>query len=357
MRGVIYQWLDERLSLTSLIALARKKVVPLHRHTFWYYWGGLSLFFFIVQLVTGVLLLVYYRPGVEAYESVRRITYEVAFGWLIRSTHSWAANLMIFCVMVHMFSTFFMKAYQKPREINWWSGLVLLGISLSFGFTGYLLPMDELAYFATRVGLEIIELIPGLGPPIAALLRGGPDVCENTVQRFFAIHVVVLPFLFMPVLIFHLWLVQKHGNALPPSELERPEFERRSVPFFPNFMLRDLIMWLLAFNLLAVLAVLFPWQLGQQADPLQPAPAGIHPEWYFMSSFHVLKILGALFPGATGEIVGLVLFTAGMLLWALVPLYDNRGQFGRRARTATCLGLIVVILLITTTIWGYTALK
>ena len=99
----LYDWADERLGLSEILAFASKKTVPLHAQTFWYYWGGISLFFFIVQVFTGVLLLVYFRPGPEAYESVRQITYEIDFGWLIRSTHSWAANLMVFAVMVHMF--------------------------------------------------------------------------------------------------------------------------------------------------------------------------------------------------------------------------------------------------------------
>ena len=122
----VYGWADERLGLSDVAHFAQKKTVPEHAHSFWYYWGGLSLFLFLVQAVTGVLLLVYYRPGPEAFESVRQITYEIHFGWLIRSVHSWAANLMVFAVFVHMFSVFFMKAYRRPREFGWWSGMVLL---------------------------------------------------------------------------------------------------------------------------------------------------------------------------------------------------------------------------------------
>ncbi len=214
----VYDWVDERLGLSELAAFARKKTVPVHAQSFWYYWGGISLFLFMVQCFTGVLLLVYYRPGREAYESVRQITFVMHFGWLIRSAHSWAANLMMFAILVHMFSVFFMKAYRKPREFGWLSGMALLGLAACFGFSGYLLPMDELSYFATKVGLQIPAAIPWIGPAIATMLRGGPDVTEFTVQRFFALHVVVLPALFIPLLGFHLWLVQKHGNAVPESE-------------------------------------------------------------------------------------------------------------------------------------------
>jgi cytochrome b6 len=347
--GGLYGWLDERLDLTGIIEFAKKKTVPEHKHSFWYYWGGLSLFFFLVQLVSGVLLLVYYRPGPEAYESVRQITYEIDFGWLIRSAHSWSANLMILSIFVHMFSAFFMGAYRKPREFGWWSGLALLGITMLFGFSGYLLPMDELAFFATKVGLEIPQIMPGVGPIIVTLIQGGPEVSGITIQRFFALHAVVLPLLFIGILGFHLWLVQKHGNAVPPSEELKPAAARRSIPFFPNFMMKDLAMWLIALNALAILASLYPWQLGAQADPLAPAPEGIHPEWYFMSQFQLLKVFGRWFPGIAGEVLGIALFTIGGIIWGLVPLFGDKS----RGRMMTWIGLGVMFSLIILTIWGY----
>ena len=352
----LYGWMDERLGLTELLAFAKHKTVPEHRQAFWYYWGGISLFFFLVQAVTGVLLLLYYRPGPDAFESVRQITFEYPFGWLIRSVHSWAANLMIVALFVHMFSVFFMKAYRNPREFGWWSGIVLLLMSMVFGFSGYLLPMNELAFFATKVGLEIPSAVPVVGAKMADLVRGGLEVNEYTVQRFFTLHVVVLPALFIPLLGFHLWLVQRHGNAVPESEEAKPEAQRKTIPFFPNFMMKDLAMWLIALNVLAVLAALFPWELGTMADPLKPAPPGIHPEWYFMSSFQVLKLFGTWFRGATGEVLGILIFNLGLVLWFLVPLYDVRSKGGQRARNATYFGMLAIAILLITTIWGYAAL-
>jgi cytochrome b6 len=234
--------------------------------------------------------------GAEAYESVRQITYEIKFGWLIRSIHSWAANLMLVAVFVHMFSVYFMKAYRRPREIGWLSGLILLLVCMVFGFSGYLLPMDELAFFATKVGLEIpaallnavggliasilsvigikAQWLSSIGSDISSLIRGGFEVNEYTVQRFFSLHVVVLPAVFLAVLGLHLYMVQKHGNAIPPSEEAKPIEQRKSVPFFPNFFMRDLAAWLIALNFLILLAAMFPWDLGQPADALKPAPAG-----------------------------------------------------------------------------------
>jgi len=353
----VYDWVDERLGLTELAAFARHKTVPVHSQSFWYYWGGISLFLFLVQCFTGVLLLVYYRPGAEAFESVRQITFVMHFGWLIRSAHAWSANLMIFSIVVHMFSVFFMKAYRKPRELGWLSGMALLGIATVFGFSGYLLPMDELSYFATKVGLEIPASIPWIGTAIANMLRGGPEVSEFTVQRFFALHVVVLPALFLPLLGFHLWLVQKHGNAVPPSEEAKPASERKSMPFMPNFLRKDLAMWLISLNILALLASVFPWTLGKQYDALAPAPLGIHPEWYFMSPFEMLKLLGNILPGAIGEIAGMLLVGVALVLWLLIPFYDSTSASGRRGRNAHYFGLLAVFALLTTTLIGYWTIR
>jgi cytochrome b6 len=281
------------------------------------------------------------------------------FGWLIRSAHSWSANLMMFAVLVHMFSVYFMKAYRKPREFGWLSGMALLGLASVFGFSGYLLPMDELSYFATKVGLQIPVAIPWIGPAIATMLRGGPEVTEFTVQRFFALHVVVLPALFIPLLGFHLWLVQKHGNALPPSEEAKPESQRKSIPFMPSFLRKDLAMWIISLNVLALLASVFPWALGKQYDSLAPAPSGIHPEWYFMSPFEMLKLLGMIkwLQGESGEIAGILLFTLGIMLWIMIPFYDKDKESGRRARVAHYFGLVAIFALLATTVIGYWTIR
>lgn len=350
------EFLDDRIGLSELREFAAHKKVPVHRHSFWYYWGGITLIAFVVQIITGILLLVYYRPGKDAYESVRTITFNINFGWLIRSAHSWAASIFLFSAITHMFSVFFMKAYRAPREIGWWSGLLLLVIGLVFGFSGYLLPYDELSFFATKVGLTMVQDTPVIGPWLANLMRGGLDVSDITVQRFFALHAVVLPLIFIPLLGVHLYMVQRHGNAVPPSEEDKPESERRSVPFFPNFLIKDLAMWLIALNVIAILASLFPWQLGDMANPLSPAPAGIHPEWYFMGMFQMLKVIGKIIPGTAGEMFGMALFTVGMVLWALIPLYDVKTAKGKRARLSTYFGLVVLAALVISTIWGYAAL-
>lgn len=349
--GKIWQWFDHRLGLADITGLAKKKEIPLHRHTIWYYVGGMTLFLFLIQVGTGILLLLYYRPSAgEAYESIQFLMTEVQFGWLIRSIHSWAANLMIFTVFVHLFSVLFLKAYRAPREITWVSGMALLVLSLAFGFTGYLLPWNELAFFATRVGTQIPEVVPIIGKFMGRLLRGGDDVTSATLTRFYGIHVAILPALTTFWLVLHLFMVQKHGMSVPLG-VERRSPSRR-MPFFPNFLLRDLVGWLFALGVLALLAAYFPTELGQKADPFKPAPAGIRPEWYFMYMFHTLKILPSHIFGIEGEVLGVIGFglVGGVLF--LLPLFDRGSRVLRYA--SMLFGVALLLYMIVMTYLGYT---
>src|ERR1043166_6162208 len=190
----IRSWLDTRLGINAAIELAEHKEVPHHRHSVWYYFGGMTLFLFIVQVATGIMLLLYYRPSADtAFESVQFIITEVQFGWLIRSIHSWSANRLIGALLIHMFSVFFLSAYRAPREMTWVTGVALLFISIAFGFSGYLLPWNELAFFATKVVTEITGGVPLVGRPMLRFLRGGDDVPGATLTRFFGFHVAILP--------------------------------------------------------------------------------------------------------------------------------------------------------------------
>jgi cytochrome b6 len=354
-RGALYQWFDERLGLADFQKLAKKKDVPVHRHTIWYYLGGMTLFLFMVQIVTGILLLFYYRPTAdEAFESVQFLMAEVQFGWLVRSIHAWSANLMIFAAFLHFFSVLMLKAYRRPRELTWYSGFMLLALALGFGFTGYLLPWNELAYFATRVGTEIVAVVPLVGDFLLRVLRGGEDVTGATLTRFYAIHVAVLPAITFAMLGLHLFMVQKHGMSVP-LEVEQNGGPSRVMPFFPNFLLRDLVGWLVALALLAALAAYFPAHLGAKADPFAPAPAGIAPEWYFMYMFQTLKYLPAHILGIEGEVVGIFGFALGGALVFLVPLLDRKSQRGEPSRMMVWVGVGLIVYVLVLTYLGYTA--
>ncbi|MEW6211134.1 MAG: cytochrome bc complex cytochrome b subunit [Acidobacteriota bacterium] len=351
--GSITLWIDERLSIRRAAEMARKKEVPLHRHTVWYYLGGMTLFLFGVQVVTGILLLLYYRPSAEnAFESVQFIMTEVQFGWLIRSVHSWSANLLIATLFLHMFSVFFLRAYRKPRELTWITGVLLLFIALGFGFSGYLLPWNKLSFFATKVGTDIAGVIPLVGDSLLRFLRGGDDVTGATLTRFFGFHVAVLPAITTVLIAMHLLLVQLHGMSVPP-QCEGKNLRR--MKFFPNFFLRDLIGWILAIGVLAALAALFPWELGEKADPFAPAPAGIRPEWYFLFMFQTLKYIPARILMFDGEVIGILVFLAGGILWLLVPFLDRSNDGQKRNRAFTLVGALVVIYIVMMTVVGYLA--
>ena len=355
--------LDERLKIKELAELASHKTVPIHQHSIWYYFGGISIFFFAIQMVTGMLLLFHYEPGTAvSHPSVLKIINKVEFGQIIRSFHSWAANLMVACVFIHMFSAYFMKAYQKPRELTWLSGAVLLFLVITFGFTGYLLPWDEVAFFATNVGLDIAETTPWApaawnqgwiwpGQIAADILRAGPEITSLTIQRFASVHYVILPWVFVGLLGFHVVLVQLHGNTIPEKIKESKKY--RNIPFFPNFFFEDLFAWLLTFNLLAVIAIMWPWSLGPEADTLASAPQGIHPEWYFMAPFEVLKWMPPSLGPINGEFVGVILFGGASVLLFGVPFWDPKTKGGKIGKIATYYGIFALIGLIVTTILAY----
>lgn len=347
-----FDWLDQRFQISPLIEFMSKKKVPVHHHTIWYYMGGVSLFLFIVQVLTGILLLFYYRPGVDAsYESMRFLLTKVNFGWLIRSIHSWSANLMVFFVFVHMFSTFFTRAFRKPRELTWLSGFVLLVLSLAFGFSGYLLPWNELAFFATKVGTDIAGAFPLIGNFLIQLLRGGEDVTGATLIRFYAFHVAMLPLIFTIIVGLHLLFVQRQGMSEPEHLEDIPEEKKKWISFFPKFMLNDALLWLVILNILLFLAVFYPWDLGFKADPFASAPAGIRPEWYFMFMFQTLKYVPAHIFFIEGEIVGILFFVVAGIAWMLVPFWEFKTK--SKFNPMMIIGIVSVIYIIILTVLGY----
>ncbi len=350
----LFHWIDERFHIAPLIEFMRHKQVPVHRHTIWYYMGGVALFLFIVQVVSGILLVLYYKPDeASAFESVRFITTKVSFGWLIRSVHSWSANLMVLFVFIHMFSTFFTRAYKKPRELTWMTGFVMLVLVMGFGFTGYLLPWNELAFFATKVGTDIAGAVPVIGHATKVLLRGGEDVTGATLSRFYAIHIALLPAIFTAFLGIHLVFVQRQGMHEPEHVQKLPPERKKMIPFFPNFLLRDTLLWLMVLNMLLFLAVFFPWELGEKADAFAPAPQGIRPEWYFMFMFQTLKLIPAHVLFMEGEVLGIMAFMVMGLAWMLVPFWERKKRADGRFRPVTVIGVLGIIYMVVLTIWGY----
>ncbi len=219
MKETVFQWLDERLGLTTLYKVLLDRKVP--KVNWWFTLGSANLFLFALQLITGMLLTVYYVPSPDhAYDSIQYIMNSVAFGWLIRGVHHWGASLMVLIVFFHMVHTFTYAAYKYPRELTWLTGVVLLLTTLGMGFTGYLLPWNQKAYWATTVGTSIAGTVPFIGEWILKVLRGGTDLSAVTLMRFYSVHIWWLPATIVAIISIHMYMVVRLGVAGPPAKDE-----------------------------------------------------------------------------------------------------------------------------------------
>lgn len=351
MKIGIRSWLDERFGLSGITDFLTKKTVPLHRHTIWYYTGSAILLFFAIQVITGFMLILYYKPTLEmANESVARIMTEIPLGWIIRSIHSWSASFMIAFVFIHLLSIWIAKSYRRPRELTWMTGVLLLVVSLFFGFTGYLLPWDDLSFSATKVGTDIPRAIPVVGAWVTKLLRGGEDVTGDTLTRFFGIHVCMLPVFIFILLAIHIYLVQKQGMSLPLELEDKPE-KRKEIPFWPNFVFREMIVWLLLVGILFTVAIFFPPSLHKAADVMAPAPEGIRPEWYFLFLFQTLKIFPAHILFVSGETLAVLLILFFGIFFFFLPLFDNKPA-KTRGKMITFSAYVFILYALVMSVWS-----
>jgi cytochrome b6 len=301
--GAVFNFISTRFPVDKLDfhSMVEKKEVPVHKMSWGYYTGGLTLFFLLIQVVTGLFLLFYYQPTVsDAHLSVEYISKHVSGGALIRNMHTWSASLMIFFTIVHLLTAFAMKAFEKPREITWIVGVLLLFITFTFGFTGYLLPWNQIAVNATKVGLQSVEAVgeylPGTLSTLPTLLRetfqGEASVGQSTLGRFYALHVVILPLALLGLLSMHLISVQLHGMS---QGIDQPA--KSSEKFFPIFFFKDLSLWAAVFFVLFTLAMclpfdsFLPYPLLAPYNPLGSTPPGIKPEWYFYFVYYPLELL------------------------------------------------------------------
>jgi quinol-cytochrome oxidoreductase complex cytochrome b subunit len=349
--GRISDWFEERLQARTLFAALLHVRIPAQART--YYLGGMTLFLFGIQVVTGTLLALYYKPTPEtAYDSVKYITSVVEFGWLIRSVHHWAANLMIICLVLHLARIFMQAAYKYPRELTWLVGVGLLASTIGFGFTGYLLPWDQRAFWATTVGTEIAGAVPVVGDGLLQLLRGGPDVTDATLSRFFGMHVLVLPLTIGALLAVHLTIVHQLGLANPNRPEPRPGRAAAAInggleklkPFFPHYILDEVIAWAAMLAFLVILASLLPVGLEDKANPLN-TPAHIKPEWYFLSVYQLLKV--------TSRTVGIIAPIVAIGALALLPFLDHNPEVRARKRPFMLLvGLAAAAVTVALTVWG-----
>jgi ubiquinol-cytochrome c reductase cytochrome b subunit len=317
---------------------------------------------FALQFITGILLLIYYVPNTElAFKSVQKIMNEVPFGWLFRYIHAIGANLIVLVLMLHMLSILFMGSYKTPREITWVIGFFLLLTALGMSLTGYLLPWSQLSYWATTVATTSASVTPLIGDQLVRFLRGGFDVGQPTLGRFFALHVMGFPLAFGLLVGLHLFLVRRIGVSSPPFGPDyRPQPPPTryhhadypdGIPFFPNYVTKDLVATTFILALLMSVVFFAPW-LFLPADAFEPAdpfstPVGIKPEWYFLAAYQTLKALPS-------ELAGIMVQTAAILFLLFLPFMD-RGIERRPAKRPLFLFLFVtgVLIFIGLTVWGH----
>jgi ubiquinol-cytochrome c reductase cytochrome b subunit len=306
----IYEWLDSRLNLKSVEKTLLDEPIP-GGASWVYVFGSATLFLFVLQAVTGMFLAIYYAPTPDhAYDSVQFIENQVTFGAFVRGLHHWGASGMVMAIGLHMLQTFLYGAYKPPRELMWMVGVVLFIIVLGFAFTGYLLPWDQTAYWATQVGINMVGTVPLVGDFLVKVLRGGDSLGALTLSRFFAVHVLFLPALILTGVALHLFILRRVGPAGPWDEARAA---RGSETFHPRQVYMDAVVMLGIFVVIAAMALTVPFPLTDKADPSDTSFVPV-PEWYFLFYYELLKYVhGPLEPLATWVLPGL--FILVLLFW------------------------------------------
>jgi ubiquinol-cytochrome c reductase cytochrome b subunit len=337
----IYNWVDERINLKGLQAKLFNEPMP-GGARYAYTFGSALLFIFIMQVVTGIMLMFYYAPTADhAYASTQYILKELSYGWFLLSFHFWGSSAMVVMVVVHMSQVFIWGAYKKPREMVWMAGIVLFLLVLAFGFTGYLLPWDQRAYWATTVGVEIMDKAPVVGDFMGRFLKGGAVPGAQTLSRFFVIHVMILPLSLMAVFALHLFFFRKAGPA-GPFKGTKQELEAKMEYFFPKQVFKDIVVMGLVFIFISALAILYPVELMEEASP-EASDFNPEPEWYFLFLFQLLRL--PIFAGEFGEFVGAILLPGLFVaLLVLLPFLNRNPERnpGKRPLAMVTYTLIMV---------------
>jgi ubiquinol-cytochrome c reductase cytochrome b subunit/cytochrome b6 len=341
------RWLQRRVPVDlEALRYYSNEPVPHHLKHWWWCLGGTPALLFGVQVVTGILLSFYYVPDPkDAYESVQRISTAVPFGWFIRSIHRWSSNLMIAAVILHMMRVFFTGAYRAPREVNWMAGVGLLAVTLFFGFTGYTLVYEQLSYWGATVAGNLTEAVPLVGPQLARLLRGGETVGDNTLTRYFILHIGILPAAITALLAVHVLLIRLHGvtEFEFTAETRQAPAESKTYPFFPDHFMTEVILGVGLAFVLTCLAVILPVGLAEKADPLT-TPPHIKPEWYFFWTFRWLKLTGLTFAVLSIGFVGFLAF-----VWPFIDAWIRRRR--PASELSVWLGIAAVVVLVVLTVW------
>lgn len=352
-----FKWLDHRLDLRGAKRDLLDREVPA-RLTWWHTLGSATFTVFLVQVVTGTTLATYYSASPDhAYDSVRYIADRVASGMLLRGIHHWGASAMVVLIIAHMVRVFSVGAYKYPREVNWLLGVGLFLIVMGFSFTGYLLPWDQKAYWATAVGTNIAGTTPVIGGALVALLRGGSELGAATLARFYAFHSLWLPLLLTVVVSLHLIVLIRQGIAARPRDLEigapprttDPKYpayykdayaatKRAGMRFWPDVLGKDAIVSAGVVLAIVLLAVAFGAPLEAPADPTDTSYVP-RPEWYFLPIYQLLKLV----PGSMESVIAVGVPTALLLVMLALPFFDSGSTRNLLHRPLALAALLLIL--------------
>ena len=314
-----FDWADQRTGYKKLVHETLYENVPGGAR--WrYVWGSTLAFCFSIQVITGLALWVAYSAGSQtAWESVYYIQHEMWGGWFLRGLHHYTAQAMTVLLVFHLMQVVIDGAYKAPREINFWSGVVLLLLVLALSLTGYLLPWDQKGFWATKVATSIAAITPFIGPELQKLVVGGSDYGHHTLTRFFALHAGIIPGVIIAFIVAHIYLFRRHG--LTPKEPRR----RPDAAFWPDQVLRDAVACLAVLLVVVFFIIRYRGaELGAPADASEQFSAA-RPEWYFLFLFQLLKY----FPGGT-EIWGAIVIPA-LLMGVLIAMpFVGKWKLGHR---------------------------
>lgn len=319
----VYHWLDRRLRLKPIEEMLLNEPIP-GGASWVYVLGSATLFLFCLQLLTGSFLAIYYAPTPDhAYDSIQFIMSSVTFGGFVRGLHHWGASAMVVAIGLHMLQVYLYGAYKPPREVMWMSGVALFLLTLAFAFSGYLLPWDQKAYWATQIGINMVGTVPWIGDELVRIIRGGENLGALTLTRFFALHVLFLPLLMFGWIALHLFILRRIGPAGSFEEKRVAEtgtavpVERRrrtlTEPFYPRQVFMDAVVMGGVFLIVAVLAIGLPFPLADKADPSDTSFKPI-PEWYFLFYYQGLKYVHGPFEPLATWILPMVFYTLLMFL-------------------------------------------
>lgn len=333
------RWFADRLGATHIARALSKQSVP--RHGFMFYLGGITLFLFLVQVASGILLTLYYQPdAAQAHASVERIVGQIPYGDLIHEVHVWAADLFVASLLAHLFTVMVRRSFRPPHELSWLSGVVLLLLGIGQAFTGAVLPWSEQAYMDARVGSEFARYVPLVGGWLHRFMRGGDEVTSATLAHAFGFHVAALPAAATLLVAGHFFFLSRHPVAPPQAAESKPAAP--TIPLYPDFFLRLAVAMTGVMVLILSLAIFLPRSLGVPADPRLPSP-GAMPPWYLMPVHAIVRAAPKELLGVEGPtfLVGAACVLG--LVFVALPFIDRRGS--RLTAWIAWIALLTLILL------------